>query len=105
MLFLFSKKTSLLKTKPVSPGYNRPSTNKLRHFVNNKKKLYNSGCNKAGKRSLCKRQHFSMLCLWKNEIKSGHKYYLLLLHLPFKSSPNKLSGTGFVFVLALNKKK
>ena len=38
-----------------------------------------------------------MLCLGKNEIKSGNKYYLLLLHLLFKSFPIKLSGTGFVF--------
>ena len=37
-------------------------------------------------------------------MKSGNKYYLLLLHLLFKSSPNRLSQTGFVFVLALKKK-
>ena len=62
--------------------------------------FYNRGCNKAEKRSLCEKKHFSILGLGKNEIKSGNKYYLLLLHILFKSSPNKLSGTGFVFVLA-----
>ena len=46
-----------------------------------------------------------MLCLGKNKIKCGPKYYLLLLHLLFKSSVIKLSGTGFVFVLVLNIKR
>ena len=46
-----------------------------------------------------------MLCLGENEIKGRKKVYLLLGHLLSKSFPNKLSGTGFVFVLALNKKK
>ena len=46
-----------------------------------------------------------MLCLGENEIKGRKKVYLLLVHLLSKSFPNKLSGTGFVFVLALNKKK
>ena len=45
-----------------------------------------------------------MLCLGENEIKGRKKVYLLLRHLLSKSFPNNLSGTGFVFVLALNKK-
>ena len=45
-----------------------------------------------------------MLCLGENEIKGRKKVYLLLVHLLSKSFPNELSGTGFVFVLALNKK-
>ena len=34
----------------------------------------------------------------------GKEYYLLLLHLLLKSSPIKVLGTRFVFVLAVNKK-
>ena len=45
-----------------------------------------------------------MLCLGENKIKGRKKVDFLLLHLQSKSFPNKLSGTGFVFVLALNKK-
>ena len=45
-----------------------------------------------------------MLCLGENEIKGRKKVYLLLGPLLSKSFPNNLSGTGFVFVLALNKK-
>ena len=45
-----------------------------------------------------------MLCLGENEIKGRKKVFLLLGPLLSKSFPNNLSGTGFVFVLALNKK-
>ena len=40
---------------------------------------------------------------WGNEIKVEKKVYLLLVHLLSKTFPNNLSGTGFVFVLALKK--
>ena len=45
-----------------------------------------------------KQRFFSMLCLGKKEIRVEKKVYLLLLHLPSKSFPKKLSGTGFVFL-------
>ena len=38
------------------------------------------------------------------KIKLSVEKNILLLHHIFNSSPNKLSGTGFVFVLAINKK-
>ena len=46
-----------------------------------------------------------MLCLGENKIKGRKKVHLLLLHLLSKSFPKKHSGKGFIFVLALNKKK
>ena len=45
-----------------------------------------------------------MLCLGENQIKGRKKVYILLVHLLCKSFSKKLSGTDFVFVLALNKK-
>ena len=55
-------------------------------------KLYNRGCNKAGEKYLyVKKQHFSMLCFGKNEIKSGQNIiffcytsYLKVLPLSFQ---------------------
>ena len=68
--------------------------------------LINRGGPKTDKNELHEKTNvFSMLCLGGNDIKGRKKVFLLLRPLLSKSFPNNLSGTGFVFVLALNKKK